>query len=260
MSEPANGGSSRPAATRALDRGLALLTLLAENPQGMSAPMLAETAELSRATAYRLLQTLEQRSYVTLDENSRRYRLGPVFDRWLMGPDSQMALSSVAGPVMRALSERTGESIGLHVRSGWERIVINKVEPDAQPLRYVIDVTAPRKLATGASGAVLLSQDSPENVRAAVEHSGLEDPEAAMKKLLARIEEIRARGFAHAHEETVQGLASMSAPVYASNGRVSAALALSGPTSRFTDERREIESEHLVSGAREITEAIGAGR
>lgn len=248
---------ARPAATRALDRGLALLTILAQAPSdGMSAPALAESADLSRATAYRLLQTLTQRDFVTLDEKTRRYRLGSAFDRWLMGSDSQMALSTVAGPIMRRLSEWTGESVGLQVRSGWDRLVINKVEPDDQPLRYVIDVHAPRALGTGASGAVLLSRAPDEDVHEAAEQAGTEDVMTATDRLKSRIEFVRENGYAHAREETVPGLASLVAPIYSGNSRVVAALTLSGPIARFGDKGREAALPQLLASAAEISEAI----
>lgn len=249
--------AARPAATRALDRGLALLTILAQAPQeGLSAPALAETADLSRATAYRLLQTLTARGFVTLDEQTRRYRLGNAFDRWLMGADSQMALSTVAGPTMRKLSEWTGESVGLQVRSGWDRMVINKVEPDDQPLRYVINVHAPRVLGTGASGAVLLSRSSDEDIRMAAEMAGAEDVLTATDRLRSRIEFVRENGYAHAREETVPGLASLVAPIHSGNGRVVAALTLSGPIARFGDKGRELALPQLLDSAQEISDAI----
>ena len=66
--------------TRALDRGLQLLSTLAETPEGLSAPDLAEHNELNRATVYRLLSTLGARGYVVQDPESRRYSLGPGRD------------------------------------------------------------------------------------------------------------------------------------------------------------------------------------
>lgn len=249
--------TARPAATRALDRGLALLTILAQAPsEGLSAPTLAQSADLSRATAYRLLQTLTQRGFVTLDEQTRRYHLGSAFDRWLMGADSQMALSTVAGPTMRRLSEFTGESVGLQVRSGWERMVINKVEPDDQPLRYVINVHTPRALGTGASGAVLLSRAPEDDVREAAAQAGAEDVLTATDRLRSRIEFVRENGYAHAREDTVPGLASLVAPVHSGNGRVVAALTLSGPIARFGDKGRAEALPQLLASAEEISQAI----
>lgn len=257
---PETAESAAPVQTRALDRGLQLLSSLAENPAGLSAPDLAERNGLSRATVYRLLSTMVARGFVSTDARLRRYWLGPALERCLFGPESRLTLAALATPEMSRLCDEVKESVGLHVRNGFERIVIRKVEPDEQPLRYVIPVGTPRELATGASGAVLMAELSEEEIRSALAHLAASDapkpPGLTLSTVRNRAADIRLHGFCEAIEETVSGLASVAAPVYSSDGRVVAALAVSGPLARFGDAARQRAAKHLVEGAQRISAAL----
>ncbi|MGC4108832.1 MAG: IclR family transcriptional regulator [Nocardioides sp.] len=246
--------------TRALDRGLRLLTCLSENPGGLSAPELAERNDLSRATVYRLLSTLIARDFVTTDPTQRRYWLGPAIERCFFGRESHFTLAALAAPEMERLCNEIGESVGLHIRSGLERIVIRKVEPDHQPLRYVIPVGATRALVTGASGAVLMSEFDDAEIQAALDHevaAGISTvTPLSMKRIHARIADLRRQGYCEAIAETVEGIASIAVPVHSAEGRVIAALAISGPAQRFDEKDRKRAAELAISRSATITASL----
>jgi DNA-binding IclR family transcriptional regulator len=246
--------------TRALDRGLRLLTCLSENPGGLSAPELADRNELSRATVYRLLSTLIARDFVITDPTQRRYWLGPAIERCFFGRDSHFTLAALAAPEMERLCRDTGESVGLHIRSGLDRIVIRKVEPDHQPLRYVIPVGAARALVTGASGAVLMSDFDDTEIRAALDHQqavGISTvTPLSMRRIHDRIADLRRQGYCEAIAETVEGIGSIAVPIRSGEGRVIATLAISGPLQRFNDQDRARAAELAIERASAITASL----
>ncbi|WP_165965832.1 IclR family transcriptional regulator [Pseudonocardia dioxanivorans] len=144
MNDASVGGS-----VRALDRGLAVLDLLAASADGLSAPELAEHFQLSRATVYRLLATLVAGGYVSTAPGTSRYWVAPAVDRWVLGHESHLTLSNLARPEMERLADRTHESIGIHVRDGHCRIARRKVEPPNQSLLYVVPVGSLRAVVGG---------------------------------------------------------------------------------------------------------------
>lgn len=259
--DDARGASnSAQPSTRALDRGLRLLTCLAEHPGGLSAPELAERNGLSRATVYRLLSTLIARDFVTTDPKQRRYWLGPAIERCFFGRESHFTLAALAAPEMERLCAETGESVGLHIRSGLERIVIRKVEPDHQPLRYVIPVGAARELVTGASGTVLMSEFDDEEIRAALDHrvaSGISTiTRLSLDLIHRRIADLRKQGYCEAVAETVDGIASVAVPIRNADGRVIAALAISGPLVRFDEKARARAAQRAIERAAVISASL----
>jgi DNA-binding IclR family transcriptional regulator len=254
------GTAAAQPSTRALDRGLRLLTCLSENPGGLSAPELAERNELSRATVYRLLSTLIARDFVTTDPTQRRYWLGPAIERCFFGRESHFTLAALAAPEMERLCQDIGESVGLHIRSGLERIVIRKVEPDHQPLRYVIPVGASRALVSGASGAVLMNGFGDSEIKAALEHqqaSGISTVlPLSMRRIHDRLADLERQGYCEAIAETVEGIASIAVPVRSVEGRVIAALAISGPLQRFGEKERKRAAELAIERADAITASL----
>jgi DNA-binding IclR family transcriptional regulator len=253
-------GDAAPGSVRALDRGLTVLDLLASSTEGLSAPELAERAQLSRATVYRLLTTLVARGYVATAAGTSRYWVGPAVDRWVLGHESRLTLSNLARPEMEHLAERTRESVGIHIRDGHRRIAIRKVEPPDQALRYVVPVGSPRAVVGGATGAVLLLDHSRDDVADMLARCAA-DPRLDRSRLDAdelwrRIEAARVDGFCQIVSETVEGIASVAAPVRISSGRIVAALVVSGPVPRFGIDERLVAAENVVASANRLGRSL----
>jgi len=244
-----------PQSTRALDRGLQLLSCLAENPQGLSAPDLATRNNLSRATVYRLLTTLEARRFVVLDEANRHYFLGRAIDPFA-SHETTLALAAIATPELEALCGDVHESVGLHIRVGMQRVLIHKVEPPNQFLRYVIPVGTPRPLATGATGAVLTFGLEDSEIAQAVELANdatlLRKVKVKVSSLARQHDHLHKQGYCSTEETTVPDLASIAGPVFVGE-RVLAAIAVSGPASRFQAAERKRAGERLAAAAERLS-------
>lgn len=251
-------GEKSQQSTRALDRGLQLLSCLAEHPSGLSAPDLATLNNLSRATVYRLLATLESREFVTLDEGKRRYFLGRAIDPFA-SQATTLTLAAVATPELESLCSDVNESVGLHVRVGMQRVLIHKVEPPNQFLRYVIPVGTPRPVASGATGAVLTlnfdDQELAEAIKEANEAALLRKVRLRPATLREQHEGIRKTGFCSTEATTVPDLASVAGPVYVGE-RVLAAIAISGPATRFQQSERRKAGALLARAAEHISAAL----
>ncbi|MFC7588672.1 IclR family transcriptional regulator [Nonomuraea antimicrobica] len=69
--------------------------------------------------------------------------------------------------------------------------------------------------------------------------------------------EIRRRGWAATVEELEVGLNAVAAPISGADGSVVAAVSVSGPSYRLTQDRLPEVGALLVAGAREISQRIG---
>jgi len=121
--------------------------------------------------------------------------------------------------------------------------------PGPAALRHVVAVGDELPLWGGASAKVLL-RDAPESLltRIARQSPGGEGHLATLREWIAAA---RRDGYAVSHGEREEGLSAVAAPVTGRSGAVVAALALSGPTLRFTSERvTEFAADLLQAGAR----------
>ena len=121
----------------ALERGIDLLELLGERGQ-MRLAEVARDLKTSRATAFRVLATLQSRGYVEHDRAARVYRLGPAL-RTLATTSASASVARFAAPAMAALRQETGETVNLGaVRRG--RIVYVAVLDGVHALRVNAEV------------------------------------------------------------------------------------------------------------------------
>ncbi|QIN81297.1 helix-turn-helix domain-containing protein [Rubrobacter tropicus] len=213
-----------------LDKAVGILSFLAEDGPASLAGVVKGTG-LARPTAYRLLAALEAHGLVAREEG--RYLLGPRLLSWgggTVGSD----LVGVATPVLEGLRDGTGESTQLYVREGDRRVCVASVERTGGGLRDAVPVGAVLPLGHGSGGKVLLAWSEET------------DHEAG------ELAEVRARGWAESVAEREAGVASVSAPVFDSDGKLRAAVCASGPISRLGDRPGRRLSHLVVEAARRI--------
>ena len=165
-----------------------------------------------------------------------RFQLGP---RLATSPDPLLV---TAGPVLAALRDETGESAQLYVRSGSERRCVAAAER-ASGLRDTVPVGTVLPMTAGSAAHVLLawSDESPP-------------PDATFDA--AELEATRRRGYADSVGEREAGLGSVSAPVFGPDGRVVAALSVSGPLQRLTNSPGRRHAEAVLRSAQRLSAAL----
>jgi DNA-binding IclR family transcriptional regulator len=219
-----------------LDKSVAILAFLA----GRSPASLAGVVEgtgLPRPTAHRLLAALEVHHLVSRQDG--RYVLGLRLLGW-GNKAAGVGLVERARPVLESLRDESGESTQLYVREGDHRVCVASVER-VTGLRDHVPVGAVMPLSRGSAGKILL----------AFAPGGVENrPDAA------ELRGIRVRGWAQSVAEREAGVASVSAPVFGDDGRLKAAVSISGPISRLGERPGQRLSHLVVRAAREIESTL----
>jgi DNA-binding IclR family transcriptional regulator len=224
----------KPSGVGVLDKAVVILSFLSEGGPATLAEVVDGTG-FPRPTAYRLLSALEAHHLV--GRGGGRYALGVRLLGWAEGAVG-LDLVEAARPVLAALADETGESTQLYVREGDRRVCVASVERAGGGLRDTVPVGAVLPLDRGSGGKVLLAW--------------AENGERFPRIEMAELEEIRSRGWAQSVAEREAGVASVSAPIFGSDGGLRAAVCASGPTSRLGDHPGERLAEPVVAAAREI--------
>jgi IclR family transcriptional regulator, KDG regulon repressor len=247
---------------RSVARATDVLLVLGAGPQSLG--RIATRARLTKPTAHRLLASLAHRQMVIQDSATGDYLLGPgvlaIADAVMRGV---AGLGVLVGPVLTRLVASTNETAALYVRAGLERMCIGQV-PSPQPVHFAAHLGASFPLHTGSMGKLLLAYaDDAERAQlldllplTALTKRTITDRRA----LEAELEEIRRRGYATSRGERALGVASMSAPIFAADGRILAALGVIGPESRLTDATMAKLRPALLGAAQEITQQVASQR
>jgi len=215
-----------------LDKSVLVLDAVEAGAATLTA--LVDQTGLSRATVHRLAVALEVHRLLTRDREGR-WRSGPR----LAEAEAGDALLQRAAGVLARLRDATGESAQLYRRQDERRVCVAAAERGSG-LRDTVPVGSSLPLTAGSAAQVLLAW-SPEDplVRAA----------AFTPRTLA---EVRRRGWAHSVAERESGVASVSAPVMARDGRVLAAVSVSGPLERLTRSPGRLHAEAVTAAAAEL--------
>jgi IclR family pca regulon transcriptional regulator len=242
-----------------LAKGLALLETFDRQRPAMTLSEAAAAADLSRATARRILRTLTQLGYV--EQSGREFSLSPNILRLGFAYVATQHWIERALPLMRGLSERVHESCSAAMLQGNEIIYVARIQT-----RRIM------------SGAVSVGTRLPafHTALGRVQLGFLEDSEIWRRLNSARIEpltpytivdrqalfdRIRAdheQGFSMVDEELERGLRAMAVPIVDRNEQVVAGLNLSTNASRVTrNEMRDRFLPELRQVAAQISPFVG---
>ncbi len=142
--------------SQTLDRGLRVLRVLAESPEGLTITELSGRLEVNRTVVHRLISTLEQHALVRRDARSRLFvGLGVLH----LASAVQPLLRDLAMPVLRALAESIGSTAHLTVADGDEALALAVVEPTWTAFHVAYRVGARHPLSQGAAGKAIALLD-----------------------------------------------------------------------------------------------------
>jgi DNA-binding IclR family transcriptional regulator len=140
--------------SQTLDRGLQLLTVLAESESGRTVTELANALGVARPVVYRLLATLEQHHLAHRGADGRaRLGLGVL----ALAGRVQPLLRDAATPVLRRLADDVGATAHLTVVDGSEALAVAVVEPMWTQLHVAYRVGSRHPLDRGAAGRAVLA-------------------------------------------------------------------------------------------------------
>ncbi|WP_314172418.1 IclR family transcriptional regulator [Streptomyces winkii] len=247
-----------PAVTRALD----VLELFLDSEGTLSAPEITRRLRLPRTTVHELVTTLTARSYLEQPpDQPGRYRLGVRGYQLGSRYAEQLDLAAEGQRVARSVADTCDETVHVAILEGRDVIYIAKVD-STHAVRMVS--AAGRRLPAHCTsvGKMLLASLPEEELEETLSGAG---PLTAMTPasitspdvLRTALAEVRERGVAVEQQESNPDVSCVAAPVRDSSGTVVAALSISVPTVRWSEERRAELEGLAVKGAAELSGRLG---
>ena len=256
---------ARPSAERSdqvqsLVRALTILNRLAGADDGVTLTEISQQVGLSPSTAHRLLTTLEQERYVQFDVERKLWAVG--VQAFVSGTAflKTRSLVATARPHMRALMEESEETVNLAVEDQHEAIYLSQVEC-RQMMRAFARPGGRVPLHCSSVAKALLSAMSDKELAKVRHHRGL--PKVTVKTitntevLRENLGAARASGYAIDDEEHAVGLRCIASVVFNETSAAVAAVSLSGPMARISDERIPVLGDLVRRKADALTAQLG---
>jgi IclR family pca regulon transcriptional regulator len=218
---------------QSLERGIAVLrSFCAASPRQTLADV-ARATGLTRATARRLLLTLEGLGYARSD--GRYFELTPrVLD---IGYSylASLSLNEIVQPFLEALSGSVDESSSVSVLDDTDIVYVARV-PTKRIMTVAIGLGSRFPAFQTSMGRVLLAELADDEIADVYERSDrrsvTEHTVASIDQLLAKVHEVRAQGWALVDQELEIGVRSIAAPIRTGAGPAVAAVNVSTQVGR----------------------------
>jgi DNA-binding IclR family transcriptional regulator len=227
MMKPKRPSSGRkPARTYsapALEKGIEIVELLAEEPAGLTIVDIASRLRRSMNEVFRIIVVMGRHGWLDKNPETDRYSVTYHLLEMAMRATPGRSLTSVAGPIMSTLATQTNQSCHLVVRAGGRGLIIQREENASLQGGFALRPGAYVDLVRSCSGHVLLAF-APDYLYDTIV-SQLPKPLGwPLSKLEARIAQVRRRGYEMQASSRTAGVTDIGFPVFGFDGQVAAAL------------------------------------
>jgi len=241
-----------------------ILEILGRHPSGLSLGELSKKVELPKGTTHRLLTSMAYFDFIRQDQASKHYQLG--FKLVQLGNQllSHIDIRKEARPYLIDLGDDVQETVHLVVLDQNKALYIDKVDFHSKRggLQMVSRLGSRIPLYCTAVGKILLAYMQELDAEIFIENLTFErrtnntitDP-SEMKQHLNLIRE---KDYAVDDEENEVGVRCIAAPIRNEIGNVVAAMSVSGPTTRITNERiNDSLKSQVAETAMKISRKLG---
>lgn len=220
-------------------KSMQLLDALISAKGPMALSDLAASTALPKTTAFRYLYTLRASGFVTYDESSERYAIGPRVAVTSPLPSYAERIKEIAQPAMLRLQRQFNETVNLGIRDGSDIVYIDMVG-SSRLLHAEAKIGKRDPLHSTALGkAILLTLGSSEIDRAVPRRMEARTPHTITNRdhFLDDIARSAVRKYALDLEENELGARCVAAAISEPSGRgAMAAISISGPCQLMSDD------------------------
>ncbi len=243
-------------------RALSVLEHVARAGAPLSLDEVTQACHLPKPTVFRILTLLVDAGLLVREPLAKRYTAGARLASLALDVLRHSALRSQSHAILRELVDLVDETCNLTVLDGDEVLYLDRVETSAA-LRLHLEPGMRVPLHATASGKLFLSQMSPRQIERLIgrppykrytphtitELDALEADLANVRKTLVGVHD----------SELFDDSVAIAVPLVDRNGRIYAALALHGPSSRLSIERCMAFLPELREAAAKISAAMLPG-
>jgi DNA-binding IclR family transcriptional regulator len=243
-----------------LKRSISLLDCFSTDQPSLGVREAARKAGLSSSTTGRLLAAMKDSGLLTQDPLSRAYSLGPKVLAWSGVYSSTLDVRAIAMRDLEELHRATQETVSLYILDGGDRVCVERLEsPHNVRVSSRIGLRLP--LYAGSAGKAMLAflpAARREEIIAATPLAPLTAKTiTSPEELRSELEKVRRDGYAVSRGEWQIDASGVAAPVFDHSSAPVAAVTISGPAQRFSDEAIEKYTRLILPVAARISQEMG---
>ena len=215
--------------------------------------------ELPKPTVFRLLSTLEDSDFIVRTADQQRYTVGiRVFELGNVYL-SNLSIEQVVSPSMQEITQKHNIACNLAILDNGQVVYIASTNTSG-PFQYSPIIGYRHYVHCSALGKALLLDTPDDGVLEILEEKGMPslspytitEPE----RYLEDIAKARQAGYSIDDQEGAVGIYCLAVPIRNRAGNIIAALSVSGPSPKYTDEFRESIIRDLLASANDALKRL----
>lgn len=237
------GSSHRTSFLKSVERTLDVLEILSRRGT-IGITELADTMKIANSSAHRILTTLERKGFAVQDPKTERYSLGHMVFQLTRSVIHMIEPIKHVQPYLEELCTKTGENIAYAVVVPGKNktlVLAEKIADRAIVAKSALFEQFPIHVCS-CGKAYLLTLDE-EQLKTALGGYRLtpftKNTVSSLPALKKQLTQFRRLGYTLCRDEFSVGLSSMCSAIYDAEDKFAGAIAVIGPTFRFTDENIE---------------------
>jgi DNA-binding IclR family transcriptional regulator len=207
----------------ALEKGLDILELFAQEPSGLTKSDVARRLNRTVSEIFRMLLCLEDRGYIARSDGDDRFRLTLKMFRMAQEYPPTKRLVSEALPIMQEVVHELNQSCHLGVLEAGQVVIVAQADSPISPGFYV-KAGSIVDLMHASTGHVILAHLPQEARERAVETWQHRTGNKVPKDLDEHLSKIQAQGYEERDSYEIRGVINISYPVLDEQGNAVAAL------------------------------------
>ncbi|MEO6588166.1 MAG: IclR family transcriptional regulator [Pyrinomonadaceae bacterium] len=252
---------SQETTSNAVERALSIIETVSESGRGMSNSDLSRRLKIPKSSASYILRVLEKRAYLHRDLHGK-YRLGLKLMSLTGDALMHLDVREVAKPVLEDFLKKSRlPEAHLAILDNGRAVYIEKVENEKSFIKMGIWIGHRLPIHTTAIGKVLVAQMPEKEIVKILELRGMEKKTrksiTSKQKFLQEMKKVKEYGFAIDNEENADGVRCIAAPIFDSNGNVTAALGTSGTILHIDETHLPKIVELVRKSANQVSRQIG---
>jgi DNA-binding IclR family transcriptional regulator len=243
-----------------LTKGMGLLELLAGSSQGLTIQEMVDRMKHSKTSVYRMVCSLEEMGYLRKEESTGRFLHTRKMFRLGLATMGMAAVTEYAYEPMRRLRDALKETVVLGMLER-NRVVIMDQVLGSHHFSFIVKPGMEICLHASAPGKVLLAYLDPEernDILGVIEYTAYNSRTITSREALeAELDRTRTDGFGLDWGEELAGVHCIGAPVFNAEGKVVAAIWITGPSERISKETRSEYGAKVRAYADMISHKMG---
>lgn len=254
-----------PSGTQVIQRAGSLLrAVAARNRVGARLLDLCADSGVGRPTAHRILQALVAERLLRQDAASKRYYLGNQVYEMGLAAAPRMDIRDLCHPHLQAIAGRTGDTVFLTTRAGFEGVCLDRVEGHFPVRVFVMQVGLRRPLNVGG-GAISILACLPDDEIDRILHVNREStlarfPLYSERTVRRMVAQVREHGYLLGDVIEVPSVRTLAMPIRDPDGSPRGAISTSTLAGRLLGDRAGEVHGHVAAAVAAIEAALAGGQ